>query len=95
MDGEIRSAFLMTEARRGILRCNPIIETRIEKDGNHYVISGRKMVVVGRRRSRWQDRDPDGQDRFQPGRAHQQQSQILVPLDTPGIKGRKDAAVSV
>ena len=51
-----------------------------------------QMVVVGRRRSALQDRDPDGQDRSVGAPRHQQQSQILVPLDTPGRQGREDAA---
>jgi len=46
------------------------------------------MVVVGRRRSPLQGRDPDGQTDFNAAK-HQQQSQILVPLDTPGIKVEK------
>src|SRR6478752_2125667 len=41
MDGEIRSAFLMTEP--GVASSDATnIETRIEKDGDHYVINGRK-----------------------------------------------------
>ena len=83
MDGEIRSAFLMTEPAVASSDATNI-ETRIEEEGRSLRHQRPQVVVVGRRRSALQDRDPDGQD--QPGQcAHQQQSQILVPLDTPGI----------
>ena len=46
MDGEIRSAFLMTEPAVASSDATNI-ETRIEKDGDHYVINGRKWWSSG------------------------------------------------
>ena len=82
--GEIRSAFLMTEPAVASSDATNIA-TRIEKKGDHYVINGRKWwssgvgdprckiaIVMGKT-------DPE-KDR------HSQQSQILVPMDTPGIE---------
>ncbi|NGY64845.1 acyl-CoA dehydrogenase [Lentzea sp. NEAU-D13] len=83
LDGEIRSAFCMTEPEVASSDATNIA-TRIERDGDDYVINGRKwwssgamnpncaiFIVMGKT-------DPDA-DR------HRQQSQILVPRDTPGI----------
>jgi acyl-CoA dehydrogenase len=85
MNGEIRSAFLMTEPAVASSDATNI-ETRIERDGDHYVINGRKWwssgigdprckvaIVMGKT-------DPDHASR------HQQQSQVLVPLDSPGVE---------
>jgi acyl-CoA dehydrogenase len=82
--GEIRSAFLMTEPAVASSDATNIA-TRIEKKGDHYVINGRKWwssgvgdprckiaIVMGKT-------DPE-KDR------HSQQSQILVPMDAPGIE---------
>ncbi len=84
MNGEIRSAFLMTEPDVASSDATNI-ETRIERDGDHYVINGRKWwssgvgdprckvaIVMGKT-------DPTASP-------HQQQSQVLVPLDAPGIE---------
>jgi acyl-CoA dehydrogenase len=84
MAGEIRSAFLMTEPAVASSDATNI-ETRIVRDGDDYVINGRKWwssgvgdprckiaIVMGKT-------DPDGPK-------HSQQSQILVPLDTPGVE---------
>ncbi len=81
--GEIRSAFLMTEPDVASSDATNI-QTSIVRDGDEYVINGRKWwssgvgdprckiaIVMGKT-------NPDA-----PG--HAQQSQILVPLDTPGI----------
>jgi acyl-CoA dehydrogenase len=84
MEGEIRSAFLMTEPQVASSDATNI-ETRIERDGDEYVINGRKWwssgvgdprcavaIVMGKT-------DPSA-------KRHAQQSQILVPLDTPGVR---------
>lgn len=84
LNGEIRSAFLMTEPAVASSDATNI-ETRIERDGDEYVINGRKWwssgvgdprckiaIVMGKT-------NPDAP-------LHQQQSQVLVPLDTPGIE---------
>lgn len=63
MDGEIRSAFLMTEPQVASSDATNI-ETSIRREGDEYVINLPQMVVVWRGRSALQDRDRDGQDRF-------------------------------
>jgi alkylation response protein AidB-like acyl-CoA dehydrogenase len=83
MDGEIRSAFLMTEPAVASSDATNI-ETRIERKGDYYVINGRKWWSSGLG-------DPRCKIAILMGKTnpenlpHQQQSQILVPLDTPGI----------
>ncbi|MEM6625706.1 MAG: acyl-CoA dehydrogenase family protein [Pseudomonadota bacterium] len=84
MDGEIRSAFLMTEPEVASSDATNI-ETRIVRDGDEYVINGRKWWSsgVGDRRCKIaivMGKTDLGAER------HKQQSQILVPLDSPGIE---------
>ncbi|MEK9285063.1 MULTISPECIES: acyl-CoA dehydrogenase family protein [unclassified Bradyrhizobium] len=87
MDGEIRSAFLMTEPAVASSDATNI-ETRIERDGDTYVINGRKWWSSGVGDPRCKIAILMG--KTDPSAAkHQQQSQILVPLDTPGIKVEK------
>jgi acyl-CoA dehydrogenase len=87
LDGETRSAFLMTEPAVASSDATNI-ETRIERDRDHYVINGRKWWSSG-------VGDPRCKVAILMGKTdptaakHQQQSQILVPLDTPGIKVEK------
>jgi len=84
LEGEIRSAFIMTEPAVASSDATNIA-TRIERKGDRYVINGRKwwssgigdprckiMIVMGKT-------DPAA-DKYH------QQSQILVPTDTPGVK---------
>jgi len=84
LDGKIRSAFLMTEPEVASSDATNI-QTSIKQDGDHYVINGRKwwssgvgdprckiFIVMGKT-------DPNADP-------YHQQSQILVPADTPGIK---------
>lgn len=84
MAGEIRSAFLMTEPEVASSDATNI-QTSIVRDGDHYVINGRKWwstnmahpnvavtIVMGKT-------DPDAA-------THQQQSQIIVPVNTPGFR---------
>src|SRR5919197_5923534 len=87
MDGEIRSAFLMTEPAVASSDATNI-ETRIEKQGDHYVINGRKWWSSGVGDPRCKIAILMGKTDFNAAK-HQQQSQILVPLDTPGIKVEK------
>ncbi|MFF2588873.1 acyl-CoA dehydrogenase [Peribacillus butanolivorans] len=82
--GEIRSCFSMTEPDVASSDATNI-ETRIERDGDEYVINGRKWwssgagdpcckiaIVMGKN-------DPTAA-------RHEQQSMILVPMNTPGVK---------
>ncbi len=82
--GEIRSAFLMTEPDVASSDATNI-ETSISRDGDHYVINGRKWWSSG-------VGDPRCKIAIVMGKTdknaepHKQQSQILVPLDTPGVE---------
>ena len=82
--GKIRSAFLMTEPDVASSDATNI-QCRIKRDGDHYVINGRKWWSSGAGDPRCQiyilmgKTDPDNSSR------HQQQSMILVPRDTPGV----------
>jgi acyl-CoA dehydrogenase len=83
LDGEIRSAFAMTEPQVASSDATNI-EMRIERDGDEWVLNGRKwwtsnalhpncriLIAMGKT-------NPDGPK-------HRQQSMVLVPLDTPGV----------
>ncbi|HYG27911.1 MAG TPA: acyl-CoA dehydrogenase family protein, partial [Caulobacteraceae bacterium] len=84
MNGEIRSAFLMTEPAVASSDATNI-ETRIERDGDHYVINGRKWWSSGVGDPRCKVAIVMG--KTNPGAPkHQAQSQILVPMDAPGIE---------
>ncbi|WP_272975421.1 acyl-CoA dehydrogenase family protein, partial [Alcanivorax jadensis] len=80
----IRSAFAMTEPEVASSDATNI-ETRIERDGDDYVINGRKFYISGAMRKTCEimivmgKTDPDNPNR------HAQQSQILVPTNTPGV----------
>ncbi|GAA2668147.1 acyl-CoA dehydrogenase family protein [Streptomyces lunalinharesii] len=82
--GEIRSAFAMTEPEVASSDATNI-ETRIERDGDDYVINGRKWYISGAMNPLCQifivmgKTDPDGPD------LRRQQSMVLVPRDTPGL----------
>lgn len=83
--GEIRSAFAMTEP--GVASSDARnIESRIELDGDEYVINGRKWWTSGAGDPRCKilifmgKTDPDNDD------THRQQSMILVPMNAPGVK---------
>jgi acyl-CoA dehydrogenase len=91
LDGEIRSAFCMTEPDVASSDATNIA-TSIERDGDTYVINGRKwwssgamdprceiLIVMGKT-------NPDGP-------RHRQQSMILVPRDTPGVNVKRGLLV--
>ena len=83
--GEIRSAFAMTEPAVASSDATNI-EARIERDGDKYVINGRKWWTSGAPDPRCKvlifmgKTDPTNSNR------HKQQSMIVVPMDTPGIE---------
>ena len=89
--GEIRSAFCMTEPEVASSDATNI-GTRIVRDGDHYVVNGRKWWSSGAMDPRCEifivmgKTDPDA-DR------HRQQSMILVPRDTPGVTVRRGMRV--
>lgn len=84
MNGEIRSAFLMTEPAVASSDATNI-ETSMVRDGDNYVINGRKWWSSGTGDPRCKIAIVMGKTDTEAKR-HQQQSQILVPLDTPGVK---------
>ena len=81
--GEMRSAFAMTEPAVASSDATNIA-TRIQRDGDDYVINGRKWWISGAGDPRCKiyivmgKTDPDGPK-------HTQQSMILVPAETPGV----------
>jgi acyl-CoA dehydrogenase len=83
LDGEIRSAFAMTEPAVASSDATNI-ELRIEREGDEYVLSGRKWWTSGAMRERCRimivmgKTDPTGP-------TYRQQSMVLVPRDTPGV----------
>ncbi|WP_340679704.1 acyl-CoA dehydrogenase family protein [Paraglaciecola sp.] len=81
--GEIRSAFAMTEPAVASSDATNI-ETSITKDGDHYVINGRKWYTSGAMNESCKIMVVMGKNDPTAAR-HQQQSQILVPMNTPGV----------
>jgi acyl-CoA dehydrogenase len=83
LEGEIRSAFAMTEPDVASSDATNI-SLRIERDGDSYVLNGRKWWISGAMHPNCRvfivmgKSDPDAPP-------HRQQSQILVPMDTPGL----------
>jgi alkylation response protein AidB-like acyl-CoA dehydrogenase len=82
--GEIRSAFLMTEPAVASSDATNIA-TRIERKGDHYVINGTKWWSSGVGDPRCKFAIVMGKNTTD-GDRHSQQSQVLVPLDAPGVK---------
>jgi acyl-CoA dehydrogenase len=91
LEGEIRSAFAMTEPEVASSDATNI-QLRIERAGDDYVLNGRKwwttnamhpncriMIVMGKTST--------------DGPIHKQQSQILVPIDTPGVEIVRELSV--
>jgi acyl-CoA dehydrogenase len=84
LHGEIRSCFAMTEPDVASSDATNI-RTRIARDGDHYVISGRKWFITNAADPRCRIcilmgvTDPDGEP-------HARHSMVLVPMDTPGVE---------
>src|SRR3954469_21672363 len=87
LEGEIRSAFAMTEPDVASSDATNIA-TRIERDGDDYVITGRKWFATGGMSPRCEifvvmGRSDPGAER------HRRQSMVLVPRATPGVTVRR------
>ena len=84
LNAEIRSSYAMTEPQVASSDATNI-ELRIERDGDQWVLNGRKWFITGAMNFSTRifivmgKSDPDNADR------HRQQTQILVPRDTPGL----------
>jgi acyl-CoA dehydrogenase len=91
LDGTIRSAFAMTEPEVASSDATNI-GTRIERDGDEYVITGRKFYITGAMNPNCRifivmgKTDPDAA-------RHVQQSMVLVPRDTPGVTVKRGMTV--
>ena len=84
MRGEIRSAFLMTEP--GVASSDATnIQCRIDRDGDDYVINGRKWWSSGAGDPRCKVAILMGKTAPEE-KTYRQQSMVLVPLDSPGLK---------
>ena len=84
MRGEIRSAFLMTEP--GVASSDATnFQCRIDRDGDDYVINGRKWWSTGAGDPRCKVAILMGKTAPEE-KTYRQQSMVLVPLDSPGLK---------
>ncbi len=83
MNGEIRSAFLMTEPQVASSDATNI-QTAMVRDGDHYVVNGRKWWSSGVGDPRCKVAILMGKTSFE-GSRHQQQSMLILDMDTPGV----------
>jgi acyl-CoA dehydrogenase len=89
--GDIRSCFAMTEPRVASSDATNI-ETAITRDGDHYVVNGRKWWITGAMSPRCKVAIVMGKsDPSAP--KHKQQSMMLVPMDTPGVTVERPLSV--
>src|SRR6266536_2620428 len=92
LDGEIRSAFAMTEPDVASSDATNI-QLTIQREGDNYVLNGRKWRISGAARERCKifivmgKTEPDAPDRYR------QQSMILVPKNTPGVNIKRSLPV--
>jgi len=85
LNGEIRSSYAMTEPQVASSDATNI-ELSIDRDIDHWVLNGQKWFITGAMYERTKifivmgKSDPDNPDR------HKQQTQVLVPKETPGVR---------
>jgi len=92
LEGTIRSGFAMTEPAVASSDATNI-SARIERDGDHYVINARKWWTSGASDPRCRILIFMGKTDPQNPNLHRQQSMILVPMDTPGVKVHRHVPV--
>jgi acyl-CoA dehydrogenase len=91
LDGQMRSGFAMTEPDVASSDARNI-QTSIVRDGDHFVINGVKWWTTGAMDQRCKilivmgKTNPDAAD-------HQQQSMVLVPIDTPGVTVERNLTI--
>ena len=83
--GDIRSSYAMTEPQVASSDATNV-ELRIEKDGNEWILNGHKWFITNAMYERTKILIVMGKSDPQNPSRHLQQSQILVPKDTPGVK---------
>lgn len=91
LNGEIRSAFAMTEPDVASSDATNI-QTTIARDGDEYVINGRKVWSSGALNPRCEILIVMGKTNLAADR-HHQQSMVLVPRNTPGVQVRRGLTV--
>jgi acyl-CoA dehydrogenase len=91
LDGEIRSCFAMTEPEVASSDATNV-QCRIDTDGDDYVINGRKWWISGAGSARCKVAIVMGKTNLD-APPHQQQSMVLVPMDTPGVEVVRDLLV--
>jgi acyl-CoA dehydrogenase len=91
LDGEIRSSFAMTEPDVASSDATNIA-LRIERDGEDYVLNGRKWWTSGAMHPHARIMIVMGKTQTD-GPRHKQQSMILVPFDTPGVTVMRNLSV--
>jgi acyl-CoA dehydrogenase len=85
LNGEIRSSYAMTEPQVASSDATNI-QLSIVRDGDEWILNGRKWFITGAMYERTKifivmgKSDPDNPSR------HKQQTQVLVPVDTPGVR---------
>jgi len=84
LDGEIRSSYAMTEPHVASSDATNI-ETDIQRDGDSWVLNGHKWFITGAMNERTQLFIVMGKTDAGNKNRHLQQSQVLVPKDTPGV----------